>query len=139
VRQAVVVVAPAAPVVGVVVRGGGAGGGEDPIQRLVELLLLLPRVLASWIQGRRRGRRLRHCGPLFTSAAGTDKHDWRGGAGRFIREVLVWRCLFVCWGRGGGRRHLDGRGTTSLAQPCSTYYRFKKLVSTAEIKDGVKI
>ncbi|CAD6268917.1 unnamed protein product [Miscanthus lutarioriparius] len=73
-----VVVAPAAATVavGVVVGGGGggAGGGEDPVQRLVELLLLcLP--LARQIQhGAESGRgcgRPAASGPELTASAQT--------------------------------------------------------------------
>ena len=84
----VAVGAPAAAVVGVVVGGGGggAGGGEDPIQRLVELLLL-PRVLGRRIRARRARRRLRHCvaaplGPDNRQTNHSRGAAQRGGAGR---------------------------------------------------------
>uniref|UniRef100_A0A804M871 Uncharacterized protein n=1 Tax=Zea mays TaxID=4577 RepID=A0A804M871_MAIZE len=87
-----VVVAPAAAaavVVGVVVGGGGggggAGGGEDPIQRLVELLLLLHLPLGRRIQ--QAPRRLRHCRP-----SGTGSHLLAPPGGR----ILYARCLVSC-------------------------------------------
>uniref|UniRef100_A0A804RJ61 Uncharacterized protein n=1 Tax=Zea mays TaxID=4577 RepID=A0A804RJ61_MAIZE len=109
--EEVVAPAAAAAVVGVVVGGGGggAGGGEDPIQRLVELVLLLRLPLARRFPQAPRPRRLRHC-----RRSGTGTHPRRARAGAVV-------CRRRADQSGGARPNGERIYTRGLLVSCRCY------------------